>query len=67
MSDDILKNFSLLNWFPIYTNFKMAAILAGPGVSARNSLVCISSSIFGFDMKICVTGFNVRIDSLEEK
>lgn len=57
--DDILKESSLQNWFPIYTNFKMAAILSGLGVRAKNSL--IYGYKFGFDMKICVIGFEDKI------
>jgi len=54
-ADDILKSSRLPEWFPIYTNFKEAAILSGLGVRARNSLVY--SHKFGFDMKVCVIGF----------
>jgi ferredoxin len=55
-ADDILKRSKLQDWFPIYTNFKEAAILSGLGVIAKNSLVY--SYKFGFDMKICVVGFD---------
>ncbi len=58
-ADDILKKSSMENWFPIYTNFKVAAILAGLGVRAKNSL--IYGYKFGFDMKICVIGFEDKI------
>jgi ferredoxin len=43
------------NYIEIYTNFKMAAVLAGLGVRAKNSLV--HSYRFGFDCKICCYGF----------
>ena len=52
---EILVRSGLRDWLPIYTNFKEAAILAGLGVRAKNSLV--HSYRFGFDMKICVVGF----------
>lgn len=58
-ADDIMKNSGLEDWFAIYTNFKEAAILAGLGVRARNSL--IYSHRFGFDMKICAIGFDAEI------
>jgi len=58
-ADDILKGSRLPEWFPIYTNFKVAAILSGLGVRAKNSLVY--SNAFGFDMKICVVGFDDKI------
>lgn len=58
-ADDILKISSLQDWFPIYTNFKMSAILSGLGVRAKNSLV--NSYRFGFDMKVCVIGFHGEI------
>lgn len=58
-ADDILRKSGLENWFPIYTNFKMAAILSGLGVRAKNSL--IYGHKFGFDMKICVIGFEDKI------
>lgn len=58
-ADDILKDSGLREWFPIYTNFKVAAILSGLGVRAKNSL--IYSNAFGFDMKICVVGFDDKI------
>ncbi|MDH4129701.1 MAG: 4Fe-4S binding protein [Spirochaetota bacterium] len=58
-ADKILKNSKLQDWFPIYTNFKVAAILSGLGVRAKNSLVY--SYKFGFDSKICVIGFDNEI------
>jgi ferredoxin len=54
-SIEILKKSELKNWFQIYTNFKEAAILAGLGVRAKNSL--IYSYKFGFDCHICAIGF----------
>jgi ferredoxin len=58
-ADDILKASTLQDWFPIYTNFKEAAILSGLGVRAKNSL--IHSYRFGFDMKVCIIGFEDTI------
>ena len=46
-------------WRMIYTNFKEAALQAGLGVRAKNSL--IYSYRFGFDSKICVIGFDDKI------
>lgn len=60
-ADEILRNSEFQNWFPIYTNFKMAAILAGLGRRAKNSLVY--SHKFGFDNKISVIGF---LDDISE-
>jgi len=59
---DILKRSNLTNWFELYTNYKMAAILAGLGVRARNSL--IYSYKFGFDCHIAAFGFNDKIVEL---
>lgn len=58
-ADSILKNSDIKNWFPIYTNFKEAAILSGLGVRARNSL--IYSYKFGFECKISSIGFFDKI------
>ena len=58
-AEDILKKSNLQDWFAIYTNFKVAAIVSGLGVRAKNSLV--SSYKFGFDMKACVVGFDDEI------
>ena len=58
-AEDILEASSLKDWFPIYTNYKEAAILSGLGVRAKNSL--IHSYKFGFDMKIFVIGFDDEI------
>jgi|TARA_Y100000296_G_scaffold83918_2_gene115979 Pyruvate/2-oxoacid:ferredoxin oxidoreductase delta subunit len=46
----------------IYTNFKEAAIQAGLGVRAKNSLVY--SYRFGFESKICVIGFDETIKDI---
>jgi len=54
-ADEILKRAGMRDWYPIYTNFKQAAILSGMGVRAKNSLVY--SHKFGFDAKVCVAGF----------
>lgn len=58
-AEDILRDSGMQNWFPIYTNFKVAAVLSGLGVRAKNSL--IHSYRFGFDMKICVIGIEDKI------
>lgn len=58
-ADDILRKSQFQDWFPVYTNFKEAAILSGLGVRAKNSLVY--SHKFGFDMKVCVVGFDDEI------
>ena len=50
---------SALKWRMIYTNFKKAAIQAGLGVVAKNSLVYTYR--FGFDSKICVIGIDKTI------
>jgi len=63
-ADTILKQAGLQDWLPIYTNFKQAAVSAGLGVRAKNSL--IYSNKFGFDMKICVIGFNGEITERPE-
>jgi ferredoxin len=61
-SIEIIKNSNFKNWFPIYTNFKEAAIFAGLGVRARNSL--IYSYKFGFDCHICAISFEDEIIDL---
>ena len=58
-ADDILRKGALPDWFPIYTNFKVSAIISGLGVRAKNSL--IHSYKFGFDMKVCIIGFDDEI------
>ena len=50
---------SAFKWHMCYTNFKEAALQAGLGVRAKNSL--IYSYRFGFDSKICVIGFDDKI------
>ena len=50
---------SQFKWCMIYTNLKEAALQAGLGVKAKNSL--LYSYRFGFDCKICVVGFNETI------
>jgi ferredoxin len=57
-----LKKNNIENWFPLYTNYKEAAILAGLGVRARNSL--IYSYKFGFDCHIAAVGFEAEIIDL---
>jgi ferredoxin len=61
-SVEILKKSGLKNWFPLYTNFKEAAIQAGLGVRAKNSLVY--SYKFGFDCHIGAIGFVDEIVNL---
>ena len=58
---DIMHKTSLI-WRMIYTNFKEAAIQAGLGVKAKNSLVY--SYRFGFDSKICVIGLDETIKDI---
>ena len=45
----------LIGWYPSYTNYKQAALHAGLGVRAKNSL--IYSYKFGFDCHICMISF----------
>jgi ferredoxin len=59
---EILNNSGLQNWFEVFTNYKMAAILAGLGVRAKNSLVY--SYKFGFDCHISAIGFNAEITDI---
>ena len=61
---DILKAGNAKRWFHIYTNFKLAAILAGVGVRARNSLIYTYK--FGFDAHICCIGFEDEIVDLPD-
>jgi len=56
---DIMNKSPFRNWRMIYTNFKEAALQAGLGVVAKNSL--IYNYRFGFDSKICVIGFDNKI------
>jgi len=57
----IMRKTSLM-WRMIYTNFKEAALQAGLGVTAKNSLVY--SYRFGFDSKICVIGVDETITNI---
>ena len=53
---------SVLKWRMIYTNFKEAALQAGLGVRAKNSLVYTYR--FGFDSKICVVGIDETVTNI---
>ena len=55
----LMTKSGMMRWAMIYTNFKEAALQAGLGVVAKNSL--IYTYRFGFDSKICVMGFNSEI------
>lgn len=57
-----LHNYGVTNWGFCYTNYKEAAILAGLGVRARNSL--IYSYKFGFDCHIAAIRFGATITDL---
>jgi Pyruvate/2-oxoacid:ferredoxin oxidoreductase delta subunit len=59
---DILSKSHFKKWRMIYTNFKEAALQAGLGVKAKNSL--LYSYRFGFDCKICVIGFDEMITDI---
>lgn len=63
--ETILLENKIENWVHIYTNFKEAAILAGLGVRAKNSL--IYSYKFGFDCHFAVIGFNDELVDIPEK
>lgn len=52
---EVMMNSKFDRWFPIYTNFKEAALRAGIGVRARNSL--IYNYRFGFDIHFTAIGF----------
>lgn len=58
----ILTESGLTGWLPTFTNYKEAAIHAGLGVRARNSL--IYSYKFGFDCHINIVRFNKKIINL---
>jgi ferredoxin len=58
-AEELLKRSNFPNWFMLYTNYKEAAIQAGLGVRARNTL--IYSYRFGFDCHITAVGFNMEI------
>ena len=47
-AEEIMQKSPYDHWFPVYTNFKEAALRAGLGVRARNSL--IYDYKFGFDV-----------------
>lgn len=59
---EIFKKSEVRGWFEIYTNYKVAAILAGLGVKARNSLIYTYK--FGFDCHIAVIGIKDEIIDL---
>jgi ferredoxin len=61
-ASEILKQHRVERCFHVYTNFKEAAILAGVGVRARNSLIYTYK--FGFDAHICAIGFQDTIIDL---
>ena len=56
---DIMSNSGIVGWYPSYTNYKQAAIHAGLGVRAKNSLVY--SFKFGFDCHVCMISFQPTI------
>ena len=56
---EIMDNSPYDSWFPVYTNFKEAALRAGLGVRARNSL--IYDYRFGFDVHFTAIGINNTI------
>jgi Pyruvate/2-oxoacid:ferredoxin oxidoreductase delta subunit len=56
---EIAKQLPTEKWRPLYLNFKEAAILAGIGVRAKNTL--IYSYKFGFDCHISIIGFLDKI------
>ena len=58
-AEEIMYNSPYDHWFPIYTNYKEAALRAGLGVRARNSL--IYDYKFGFDVHFTVIGINHTI------
>ena len=62
---DIMRKSDFKTWEMIYTNFKEAALQAGLGVRAKNSL--IYSYRFGFDSKICAIGFDDKITNPPNK
>lgn len=53
-ANQIMIDSQYYNWYPIYTNFKEAALRAGIGVRARNSL--IYNYRFGFDVHFTAIG-----------
>ena len=62
---DTLKSNKIIGWYPTYTNYKDAAILAGLGVRAKNSLVY--SYKFGFDCHIATIGVNIDVINQPDK
>ena len=54
-AEDIMQASGIEGWYPSYTNYKHAAIHAGLGVRAKNSLVY--SFKFGFDCHVCMISF----------
>ena len=60
-ASDIISK-TAFKWQMIYTNFKEAALQAGLGVVAKNSL--IYTYRFGFDSKICVIGITETITNI---
>jgi len=56
---EIMDDSPYKSWFPVYTNFKEAALRAGLGVRARNSL--IYDYRFGFDVHFTAIGINNTI------
>lgn len=54
-----LQQGSIIGWSPVYTDYKLAAILAGMGVRAKNSLVY--SFKFGFDCHYAAVGFTTEL------
>lgn len=61
-ADQILAKHNVADAYLLYTNYKEAAILAGIGVRARNSL--IYSYKFGFDCHFVGVGFETEIVDL---
>lgn len=58
-AEEIIYDAGYENWFPVYTNYKHAAILSGIGVTAKNSLVY--NYKFGFDCHYGVIAFKEDI------
>lgn len=56
---DLLAASGMQGWYPAYTNYKHAAVHAGLGVRAKNSL--IYSFKFGFDCHIAMICFQQEI------
>lgn len=62
---DTLKSANIIGWNPLYTNYKEAAILAGMGVRAKNSL--IYSYKFGFDCHFAAVEFTIPIENIPDR